>query len=101
MNPYLSLYRINKTLTIGIIRYNFKFDRNFRNYCKWILNEFDVQQKTNFDTLANKNVKFLVYRYDDLRASGSDELIKIRHSLVTDKYLAAEKNTTSRLAVFY
>ena len=34
---------------------------------------------------------FLVYRYNDLRASGGNELIKIRHSLVTDNYLAAEE----------
>ena len=75
----------------GIIRYDFKFDRNFRDYFKWILNEFDAQQKTTFDVLARKNVKFLVYRYNDLRASGSDELIKIRRGLVTDNYLAAEE----------
>ena len=41
--------------------------------------------------LEHKNVKFLVYRYHDLRASGGDELIKIRHSLVTDNYLVAEE----------
>ena len=75
----------------GIICHDFKFDRNFRDYFKWILNEFDVQQKTTFDVLAHKNVKFLVYRYNDLRASSGDELIKIRHSLVTDNYLAAEE----------
>ena len=75
----------------GIIRYEFKFDRNFREYFKWILNEFDAQQKTTFDVLAHKNVKFLVYRYNDFRALGGDELIKIRHSLVTDNYLAAEE----------
>ena len=33
----------------GIIPYDFKFDRNFRDYFKWILNEFDAQQKTTFD----------------------------------------------------
>ena len=75
----------------GIIRYDFKVDRNFRDYFKWILNEFDAHQKTTFDVLAHKNVKFLFYRYNDLRASGGDELIKIRHSLVTDNYLAAEE----------
>ena len=47
--------------------------------------------KTTFDVLAYKYVKFLIYRYNGLRASGGDELIKIRHSLVTDNYLAAEE----------
>ena len=37
----------------GIIRYDFKFDRNFREYFKWILNEFDAHQKTTFDVLAH------------------------------------------------
>ena len=75
----------------GIIRYDFKFDRNFREYFKWVLNEFDAQQKTTFDVLAHKNVKFLVYCYNDLKASSGEELIKIRHSLVIDNYLAAEE----------
>ena len=83
--------QIQQNTSKGIIRYDFKFDRNFRDYFKWILNEFDVQQKTTFDVLAHKNVKFLVYRYNDLRASGSDEPVKIRHSLVTDNYLTAEE----------
>ena len=75
----------------GIIRYDFKFDGDFRDYFRWILNEFDAQQKTAFDVLPHKTVKFLGYCYNDLRASGGDELIKIRHSLVTDNYLAAEE----------
>ena len=48
-------------------------------------------KKTTFGVLAHKNVKFLVCIYNDLRASGSDELIKIRHILVTNNYLAAEE----------
>ena len=38
----------------NIIRYDVKFDRNFRDYFKWILNEFDAQQKTTFDVLAQE-----------------------------------------------
>ena len=49
------------------------------------------QQKTTFDVLAHKNTKFLVYRYNDLKASGGEELIKIRHSIVTDNHLVAEQ----------
>ena len=75
----------------GILRYDFKFDRNFREYFRWILNEFDAQKKTTFDVLAHKNTKLLVYRYNDLKASGGEELIKIRHRIVTDNYLAAEE----------
>ena len=55
---------------------------------QWILNEFDAQEKTNFDIFANKNTKYLVYRFND---SIGEPLIKIRHSLVTDNYLAAKE----------
>ena len=48
-------------------------------------------KKTTFDVLAYKNTKFLVYRYNDFREQGGDELIKIRHRLVTDNYLAVEE----------
>ena len=75
----------------GIIRYDFEFDRNFREYFRWILNEFDAQQKRPFDVLAHKNTKFLVCRYNDLKASGGEELITIRHSIVTDNYLVADE----------
>ena len=44
----------------GIIRHDFKFDGNSKEYFKWILNEFDAQEKTSFDVLAHKNVKFLI-----------------------------------------
>ena len=38
-----------------------------------------------------QNVKFLVYRYNDLLTSGENTAIKIRHSQLTDDYLAAEE----------
>ena len=68
-----------------------KFSANLKENYKWILNEFDAQDKTSYDILSLKNVKFLVYQYNDLLASGGNKLIKIRHSQVTDDYLAAEE----------
>ena len=75
----------------GIINHDFKFSANLKENYKWILNEFDAQDKTSYDILSLKNVKFLVYQYNDLLASGGNKLIKIRHSQVTDDYLAAEE----------
>ena len=75
----------------GIIKHDFKFSANLKQYYKWILNEFDAQDKTSYDISTFKNVKFLVYRYNDFLASGGNELIKIRHSQVTDDCLAAEE----------
>ena len=75
----------------GIIRNDFKFDGNYKDYFQWILNEFEAQEKTTFDVFSHQNTKYLVYRYNDFRASGGEALIKIRHTLVTDSYLAAEE----------
>ena len=50
-----------------------------------------TQEKTTFDVFSHQNTKYLVYRYNDFRASGGEALIKIRHTLVTDSYLAAEE----------
>ena len=67
------------------------FDGSYKNYFLWILNEFDTQKKTTFDIFFNKNTKYLVYCYNDYQNSVGESLIKIRHSLVTDNYLAAEE----------
>ena len=42
-------------------------------------------------TLKVNQVIFLVYRYNDFLVSGGNDFIKIRHSQVTDNYLAAEE----------
>ena len=67
------------------------FDGSYKNYFQWILNEFDTQKKTTFDIFFNKNTKYLVYCYNDYQNSVGESLIKIRQSLVTDNYLAAEE----------
>ena len=80
-----------QNITKGIIRHDFKFNGDLKQYYKWILNQFDAHEKTNYDILTFQNVKFLVYRYNDILASGGNTLIKIRHSQLTDDYLAAEE----------
>ena len=49
------------------------------------------KQKANFDIFSNKNTKYLVYRFNNFQNSIGESLIKIRHTLVTDNYLAAEE----------
>ena len=41
--------------------------------------------------LTLKNTRFLVYRFNDTLKSTGQLMIKIRHSKVTDDYLAAEE----------
>ena len=78
-------------ITKGVIRQDFKFSGDFKQYFKWILNQFDAHEKTSYDLLSFQNIKFLVYRYNDILISGGDTIIKIRHTQLTDDYLAAEE----------
>ena len=69
-----------QNITKGIIRRDFKFSGDFKQYFKWILNQFDAHEKTNYDLLSFQNIKFLVYCYNDILVSGTDAIIKIRHT---------------------
>ena len=78
-----------QNITKGFVQKDFKFSSNYKDYFQWILNQFDAHEKTNYDLLSFQNTKFLVYRYNDILISGGNEIIKIRHSQLTDDYLAA------------
>ena len=80
-----------QNISKGIIHHILKFDGNYKNYFKWILNEFEAQEKNRHDIFSNQNTKYLVYHYNDFHDSIGKVPIKIRHSLVTDNYLAAEE----------
>ena len=75
----------------GIINYNLPFEGNFKDYFNWITNDYDSYKITKFDLLMLKNTKFLVYRFNDTLKSTGQPMIKMRHSKVTDDYLAAEE----------
>ena len=75
----------------GFANTDLKFHRSYKNYFQWILNDFDVQQKTRYDLFSLQNTKYLAYRFKDLQNSIGKPLIRIRHSLVTDNYLTAEE----------
>ena len=57
---------------------------------KWILN-FDAYEKIKLDLLTFKITKYLLYRFNDFLESQGQPLIKIKHSKLTDDYIAAEK----------
>ena len=78
-----------QNITKGLVQKDFKFSSNYKDYFQWILNQFDAHEKTNYDLLSFQNTKFLVYRYNDILLSGGNDIIKIRHSQLTNDYLAA------------
>ena len=78
-----------QNITKGFVQKDFKFSSNYKDYFQWILHQFDANEKTNYDLLSFQNIKFLVYRYNDILHSGGNQIIKIRHSQLTDDFLAA------------
>ena len=77
--------------TKEIINYDLCFEESFKDYYKWFFNDYNSYKKTKFDLLTLKNTKNLVYRFNDMLKSIGQPMIKIRHSKVTDDYLAAEE----------
>ena len=75
----------------GFINTDLKFEGIYKSYFQWILNEFDAQQKTKYIIFSLKNTKHLAYRFNDFQNPIDKPLIRIRHSLVTDNYLAAKE----------
>ena len=68
-----------------------KFDRSYKKYFNWVLNEFEAPKKTRYDLFAFQNTKYFAYRFNNFQSSISGLLIKIRHCTVTNNYLAAEE----------
>ena len=75
----------------GKINFNLMYDGNYNDYFRWILNGFDAYEKTKLDLLTFKNTKYLLYRFNDLLESTGQPIILIKHSKVTDDYIAAEE----------
>ena len=75
----------------GIINTDLKFDGTYKNCFQWILNAFEVQEKTKDNFFSFKNTKYLAYSFNDFQNSIDEPLIKIRQSVLTDNYLAAEE----------
>ena len=84
----------------GIINTDLKFDGTYKNYFQWILNRSEAQGKTRYDLFSFKNTKYLAYRFHDFQNSSGEPLIKIRHSLATDNYLAAEESQNQNWQYF-
>ena len=75
----------------GVIEHNFVFDRDYITYFDWLINGFSTYQKQKLDIFKNKNSKFLFYHFNDYLQQSKLELKKVKHSVVTQDYIAAEE----------
>ena len=75
----------------GKINFDLTYDGNYNDYFRWILHGFDAYEKTKLDLSKLKNTKYLLYCFNDLLESSGQPIMKIKHSEVTDDYIAAEE----------
>ena len=75
----------------GYIDRNISFDSDYKTYFQWISSAFSETEKNKLDIMTNPNSKFLFYRFNDLLQQQSEQTKKIKHSIVTEDYIAGEK----------
>ena len=73
------------------MKFEFIYDGNYDNYFHWILRGFDSYENIKLDVLSYKNTKFLFYHSNDLLNQSGRNLKVVKHSVVTDDYIAAEE----------
>ena len=75
----------------GEIDHTFTFDRDYVTYFQWLTDAFSESKKNKLDIFTNKNSKFLFYHFNDYLQQNGDQIKKIKHSVVTQDYIAAEQ----------
>ena len=56
-----------------------------------MIDDFDSQEKTKLDVLTSKNGKFFCYRINEVLQANNLPSKKVKHSVVTEDYIAIEK----------
>ena len=75
----------------GTIKNNLSYDRDYKTYFQWISSAFNETEKNKLDILTNLNSKFLFYRFNDFLQQKGQKTKSVKHSVVTDDYIAGEK----------
>ena len=75
----------------GDIPYNFTYGNSYKNYFNWLMTGFDSYEKAKLDILKFKNAKYLFYRFNNFLSESNVQIKKIKHSTVTDDFIAAEE----------
>ena len=75
----------------GEIDHTFTFDHDYVTYFQWLTDAFSESKKNKLDIFTNKNSKFLFYHFNDYLEQNGNQIKKIKHSIVTKDYVAAEE----------
>ena len=74
-----------------VINFDFVYGESYADYVNWLIKGFDSYQKNKLEVLACKNSKYLFYRDNNILQESNLELKNVKHSFVTDDYIAAEE----------
>ena len=77
--------------TKGIIEHYFVYGGSYNDYFQQLIDDFDSQEKTKLDVLTSKNAKFFCYRINEVLQANNLPSKKVKHSVVTEDYIAIEK----------
>ena len=80
-----------QNLVTGNIPYNFTCGNSCKNYFNWLITGFDSYENAKLDVLTFKNAKYLFYRFNNILSESNVPIKKIKHSTVTDDFIAAEE----------
>ena len=75
----------------GKINHDFTFDRDYSTYFHWLNDAFSESRRNKLDILTNKNSKFLFYHFNDQLQQQNQKLQNIKHTVVTEDFIAAEQ----------
>ena len=75
----------------GEINHDFTFDRDYSTYFQWINDAFSESKRNKLDILSNKNSKFLFYHFNDYLQQNGEKIHKVKHTTVTEDFIAAEQ----------
>ena len=75
----------------GEIDHAFTFDRDYVTYFQWLTEAFSESKKNKLDIFTNKNSKSLFYHFNDYLEQNGDQMKKIKHSILTQDYVAEEE----------
>ena len=87
----LNFFFNQKNPITGVISFDFVDGESYADYFNWLINGFDSYQKNKLDVLTCTNSKYLFYRFNDILKESNFEVKKVKHSVVTDDYIAAEE----------
>ena len=77
--------------TTGYIKHKFAYDQDYVGYFDWLVSGFTGYKQNKLDVFKFKNAKYLFYRYNDFLQESKSQVKKVKHSTVTEVYIATEE----------